>query len=131
MAFSMDLSKDNNSLHHDFLDAYWMVDHLRFENAAGENYTLFSLLAFPSRESRLAQRQEVASTLDFGGPSGEVVDSVLYRWDAVFKTDLIFPLGIPIQEAEQKDALYPFVIAYLELTDYEPVFEPGQQGGEA
>ncbi len=126
MGLLMDLKKENNGLYMDILPAYWSIEDVRFENAEGESYTLFSLLAYPSRESKLVQRQEVTSSLGFGGPSGEVVDSVLYRWDALFKTDLIFPQGIPIQEAEQKDAVYPFVIDYLELTDYEPVFEPGQ-----
>ena len=127
MGLLMTLEKENNVLYHDFHDAYWAIEDLRFQNDEGDSYTLFSLRAYPSREAKLKKREIFNSTLSFGGAESNVYSTVLYSWDGVLKTELVFPEGIPISEQEQKDAMYPFVISYLNLGDYTPVFEEGQE----
>lgn len=122
MGLKLTLTKGNNHLAYDFVDAYWAITDLSYDTAN----CYFRLRAYPSREAKLADLSPVPfSTLPVGGASYPVVNCSLYMWEASIPTAQIFPSGIPLDADEQKTVVYNFIKAYTGLP-YEDVFEEEQ-----
>lgn len=118
MGLQMTLAKDKNSLHHDFIDAYWCIENISYTTAICD----FDLRAYPSRDAKLAYGTMHGNpSVGFGG-SDPFVNSVLYRWNGQFSTRDLFPNGIPLDEDTQKTVLYNFVKRYTGLP-FVDVFE--------
>jgi len=128
MGLLMDLNKENNHLHFDFPNAYWIIDYVTFgtpEGGDGSVMVMFSFKAFPTREAKLATDTNTAVQvlLGFGGPTQGITRAELYSWTGEFRASDIFPSGIPTTKEEQLALLYPFVKYYLNLTNAVDVME--------
>lgn len=119
MGIKSSLSKTSNRMYMDYSEAYWSIDDLRIDSKEGA--MVFELNAYPSRESKHAFGTPLASDFSFGTPEDMAVNSKLYTWQVTYAVADVFPDGIPITEAAQKDALYPIVKANLLAMGY--VFE--------
>ena len=117
MGLQMALHKESNFLFHDFPDAYWCIENLRYVNNNGINYTVFDFNAYPSRDAKYQNGLHITNQYEFGTAEGLSYNPRLYHWEAVFETAAIFPEGIPLSEASQKDNLYVLVKEYLNLND--------------
>lgn len=119
MGLRLALEKDKNKMYFDFPDAYWAIENVIF------SYDLidFSLRAFPSRESKLANNQILSDpTIGFGSGS-KVVNSILYEWHVRIELTDIFPSGaIPAGKDAQYTAIYRWIKAYTDLP-FEDVLE--------
>lgn len=127
MAIIKTLPKEHNHMYYDFPDAYWRIEDINFGNVEGITKVSFRFTAYPNKEASLKWYEETQPMLNFGGPNGYNVENRLYTWVALFDANEIFTNGIPATEAEQRNVLYNFIKLYLELTDYEDVFEEGQE----
>lgn len=117
MALQKTLEKQNNSLCADFRDAYWRIDDLIFYNKEGIDLVRFCLNCYASRESSKQSANEwIKPTLSFGGSPDGTHRPILYTWVAEFRTQDVFPYGIPNTLIKQKEVLYPFVKNYLTET---------------
>lgn len=131
MGFRMELKKQNNHLYYDFPNAYWSIDALSFSNFIDydENgvktstpTVSFSLRAYPSRESKIKEKEGIQSTIGFGSSISVAVNPCIYEWKAFFKSEEIFGDSIPLSENGQKEILYEFIKKYTQLP-FEDVFE--------
>jgi hypothetical protein len=100
MGLQMALNKESNFLFHDFLNAYWCIENLRYVNNNGVNYTIFDFNAYPSRDAKYQQGLQMVNQYDFGTAEGLAYNPRLYHWEAVFETAAIFPEGIPLAEPQ-------------------------------
>ena len=123
MGLQMALHKESNFLFHDFPTAYWCIENLRYVHNNGINYTVFDFNAYPSRDAKYRQGLQIINQYEFGTAEGLAYNPRLYHWEAVFETAAIFPDGIPLSEASQKDTLYVLVKSYLGLADAIDVLE--------
>jgi hypothetical protein len=124
MGLKMTLAKENNHLNYDFINAYWSISELSYDT----QNCYFRLKAYPSREAKLSDLSPLATpTLPMGGASYPVVNCSLYLWEAIIPIVNIFPDGIPLDENEQKTAIYKFIKEYTELP-FEDVFEEDNNG---
>ena len=123
MGLQMALHKESNFLFHDFQTAYWCIENLRYVHNNGVNYNVFDFNAYPSRDAKYQNGYQISNQYDFGTAEGLAYKSGLYHWEAVFETAAIFPEGIPLSEASQKDTLYVLVKSFLNLTDAIDVLE--------
>ena len=119
MGLKMTLSKENNSLYCDFVDAYWAIDSVMH----GIETVSFRLVAYPSRDAKLAnQFTQVNPTLGFGRATYKMVDSELYIMPFDAPAEDIFPNGIPLGKDAQYTAIYTWIKIYTQLP-FEDVFE--------
>ena len=118
MGLKLTLEKENNQLYHTFVDAYWAVKEIRYTTE--DMYA--KLICYPSRESSHKQGEVVSSSLPVGGSYLPIVDSALYQWEFTAKIAEVFPDGIPLDEDEQKTAIYEWVKAYTGMA-FEDVME--------
>ena len=123
MGLQMALHKESNFLFHDFPTAYWCIENLRYVHNSGINYTVFDFNAYPSRDAKYQNGYQIINQYGFGTAEGLAYNPRLYHWEAVFETAAIFPEGIPLSEASQKDTLYVLVKEYLDLADAIDVLE--------
>ena len=117
----MALPKEHNRLYSDFNNAYWAIDKVSYTVES----VSFKLLAYPSRDAKLANRTTLAHpSIGYGEPyGGGTVDCVLYKWSVVADVTEIFPSGvIPAGRDAQYTAIYLWVKRYTSLP-FEDVFE--------
>jgi len=123
MALTMALLKENNPLYCDFPEAYWSIDDIAMGKiGADEPMVRFSFTAYPSREAKYLTSQPIPG-VGFGGAAKPVYEPALYHWEGQFRASDIFLDGMPVTESAQKAILYPFVKAYLGLTEAVDVLE--------
>lgn len=119
MGLQMTLTRDNNSLYCNFIDAYWALDGVMHDIES----VSFRLVAYPSREAKFAnQTLHVNPTLGFGRPYRNTVECELYIMPFSAKAVDIFPNGIPIGKDAQYTAIYNWIKNYTQLP-FEDVFE--------
>lgn len=128
MAIKMRVPKEHNHIYYDFDDAYWKIEDINVGINSGDAYVNFRFTAYPNEEASDKEHQETQPMLNFGGPNRYNVENRLYTWVGLFPASEIFPNGIPLTESEQRMILYDFIKVYLQLEDYEDVFEEGQNG---
>lgn len=124
----MNLPKTDNVLYADFPNAYWCIEGIVFSSMGGVPHVRFEFSAYASREAKYKNLAPIEATLSHGGPTGIAYNPRLHYWEAVFPAADLFPDGIPLTESEQRMILYDFIKVYLQLEDYEDVFEEGQNG---
>ncbi len=123
MGLRMALKKENNGLYCEFPGAYWCIDDIAMgKDGATDVMVHFFFSAYPSREAK-QMAGETAELLPFGGGPSHFYQPVLYRWEGLFRATDIFPDGMLVTEAAQKEVMYPFVKAYLNLTEAEDILE--------
>ena len=119
MGLKLTLSKENNPLYYDFVNAYWAITNINYT----VNQCIFKLEAFPSRDAKYKTRTPLeGTTLPIGCASSPMFETNLYEWDGTFMISDIFPSGIPLDANEQKTAVYNFIKSYTSLP-FEDVFE--------
>ncbi len=124
MGLKLTLSKENNRLYYDFIDAYWSVDAITYTTKT----VSFTLNCYPSREAKYKHNANMGtSTLPVGSASPEVYFTILYSWETYAMITDIFPEGIPLSEDEQKTAIYEWVKTYTGLP-FEDVLEDDEEG---
>ena len=112
MGLRLTLAKENNRLYYDFIDAYWSVDDLNYTPQAAR----FVLNCYPSREAKYKHNTDMdASTLPMGSAEPAIRFTILYSWETYVSITDIFPSGIPLDENEQKTAVYNWVKAYTKM----------------
>ena len=119
MGLRSNISKASNRMGMDFPGAYWSIDDLRIGSSEGQ--VVFELNAYPSRESKQAFGTPLVPDFSFGAPEDMAVNSRLYSWQVSYPLAQVFPNGIPITEAAQKDLIYPILKEHLAAMGY--VFE--------
>lgn len=111
MGLQMTLAKEKNSLHYDFMDAYWSIDNITYSTSV----CAFDLHAYPTREAKLAYGTTHENpSIGYGG-SNPFVNSILYTWSGEFAIKDLFPGGIPLDENSQKTTIYNFIKRYTGL----------------
>lgn len=123
MGIIMKLAKEDNILYTDFDNAYWSIEDVTFQSSEGVTYVTFSFKTYPSKAAKDKMLVPIEPTLSYGSSTGIAYNPLLHTFDASFKAADLFPDGIPITEAGQKDILYAFVKSYLSLTNYTDVLE--------
>lgn len=119
MGLKLTLSKENNRLYYDFIDAYWSVDGINYSTKT----VSFTLNCYPSREAKYKHNASMDTpTLPIGSASPEVFYTILYSWETYAMITDIFPEGIPLSEDEQKSGIYEWVKRYTGL-EFEDVLE--------
>ena len=121
MGFKARLSKTSNVMGLDWEEAYWKIDCVRIDSNA--QTIVVELKAYPTREAMLLQNSTLEADYQFGTPTSESVDCVLYTWQGGFPLATVFPDGIPTSLSDQKAILYPLVKQFLGITDWEDVLE--------
>lgn len=123
MAIQMRLGKDDNVLYTEFPTAYWVIENISFHNSNGEGVMKFHFNTYPSREAKMMTNQPFSNVFPYGGAVGICYQPILHTFEMTIRTAEVFPNGIPITEREQKDELYSLIKAYMNLTDYEDIYE--------
>lgn len=124
MGLKMTLPKECNHMNYTFENAYWSILDLSYDTKT----CFFRLKAYPSREAKLSDLAPLNPTiLPIGSSSYPLVNSSLYLWEGIFSINDIFPTGIPLDENQQKTAIYKFIKEYTELP-FEDVFEEDNNG---
>ena len=118
MGLKLTLSKENNTLYHDFLDAYWHIDNIVYTTTQVGGV----LKCFPSREASLKSGTQISPNLPIGNSIFPLVDACIYRWDFIFDLSKVFKDSIPLNKNEQVTAIYEAVKEYIGLP-FEDVFE--------
>lgn len=118
MGLQLTLDKEKNQFYYTFVDAYWCVKEIAYSTE--DMYA--RLVCYPNRESSHKQGTVVPSALSVGGSYLPVVDSAIYHWQFTAKIVDVFPNGIPLNENEQKTAIYNWVKAYTGIP-FEDVLE--------
>ena len=112
MGLQLTLTKENNRLYFDFVDAYWSVDDINYTTQT----VSFRLRCYPSREAKYKHLSQMeTSSLPIGSASPLIYDTALYLWETYAMITDIFPSGIPLSENEQKTAIYNWVKSYTSL----------------
>ena len=119
MGLSLTLTKEQNTLYHDFENAYWAINDLSYDTTS----CYFRLNAYPSREAKLKNLTTLENpTIGFGSSGSKVVNSILYTWEVQLAISDIFPNGIPLDSDEQKTTIYEWIKTYTKLP-FEDVLE--------
>ena len=90
------------------MDAYWVVQDLRYETQSDGLYVVFWLNCYPSRDSSKLTGQPVEG-LTIGRPMSAIYNGKLYEFLGLVRADVLFPNGIPISMDEQKTAIYDWI----------------------
>lgn len=119
MGLKLTLSKNDNCIYADFIDAYWSVENIQYSTA----YGYADLYCYPSREAKYKEGSAVNNlSFTFGGSIEPTFTPRLYHWGFTFNISSVFPSGIPLSEDEQKTAIYNWVKTYTGL-QFEDVLE--------
>lgn len=123
MGLKYSLNSDQNHIGIDFIDAYWVIEEIKYIN----NNAIGVLRCFPSREisKKEGYRYTGWETIKIGGPAFQYVKACLWEWEFMFPVEEVFPYGIPISEDEQKTAIYNWIKDYTKLP-FEDVYEEEQ-----
>ena len=124
MGLQLTIEKEKNQMYYDFIDAYWAIKEIRYTT----EYLYSKLLCYPTRDASHHQGEKVSASFNVGGPYLPIVDSVLYQWEFATKIADVFPSGIPLDENEQKTAIYNWVKTYTGLP-FKDVLEDEVSGG--
>lgn len=118
MGLQFTLRKENNFVYMDIPDAYWAIEDIGIGTENGRTLLRFAFRAYASLEAKRKKGMPVQyEDIAWGASYIEIYSPVLYEWIAEFPVADVFPSGIPITEAGQKDVLYPFLKQYLQLSD--------------
>ena len=119
MGLKLTLSKNDNCIYADFVDAYWSVENIQYTTA----YGYADLYCYPSREAKYKLGEAIKDfSFSFGGSIEPAYTTRLYHWGFTFSIASVFPDGIPLDENEQKTAIYNWVKSYTGL-GFEDVME--------
>ena len=123
MGLKYSLKSDQNHICLDFIDAYWVIEEIKYIN----NNAIGILRCFPSREISKKEgcRYTGWETIKIGGPAFQYVKACLWEWEFMFPVEEVFPYGIPISEDEQKTAIYNWIKDYTGIP-FEDVYEEEQ-----
>lgn len=121
MGLKMTLPKTANALGTDFVDAYWVIQELRYETQEDGLFIVFWLNCYPDRESSKLTGQPVQG-LNIGRPMSEVYNGKLYEFLGLVRASDLFPQGIPVSIDDQKTVIYNWVKVNTDLP-FEDVFE--------
>ena len=121
MGLKLTLPANANSLGHEFKDAYWVIEDLRYEMKDSELFAIFWLNCYPSRESSKLTGQ-VVGDIGIGRPQGAVFNGKLYEYLGLEKVADLFPDGIPVSPDAQKTVIYNWIKTTTQLP-FEDVFE--------
>lgn len=108
MGLQLTLPKTANSIGDDFIDAYWVIQELRYETQDGNLYAVFWLNCYCDRNASKLTGQPVQG-LEIGRPMSAVYDGKLYEYLGLVKANEIFPNGIPISSDDQKTVIYNWI----------------------
>jgi hypothetical protein len=119
MGLKLTLYKNDNCIYADFIDAYWSIENIQYSTT----YGYADLYCYPSREAKYKQGEQITEfSYGFGGSIEPAYSPKLYHWALTFSNSEIFPNGIPLDENEQKTAIYNWVKNYTNLP-FEDVLE--------
>ena len=119
MGLKLTLNVQDSYVGTQFIDAYWKIDDLRYSTTDAWAH----LVCYPTREaSKLNNAPMPEPSLSIGAPVRGNYYTELYQWNAVAKIADVFPNGIPLDENEQKTAMYNWIKEYTHLP-FEDVFE--------
>lgn len=121
MGLKLTLPKTNNHLYADFIDAYWVIQDMRYEMQDNTLFVIFWLNCYPTRESSKIIGEPVES-LEIGRPVSAVYNGKLYEFTGLYRADVLFPSGIPVSLDEQKTVVYNWIKDHTDLP-FEDVFE--------
>lgn len=125
MGLQLTLPKTANSIGTDFIDAYWVIQDLRYESQPDGNlYAVFWLNCYPDRDASKLTGQTVPG-LGIGRPMSAVYDGKLYEYLGVVKVQELFPESIPVSSDAQKTVIYNWIKAFTRLP-FEDVLEEEQ-----
>ena len=120
MALQLTLSKENNFLYYDFIDAYWRIEDINYDTTMCN----VTLVVYPNREARDKHKSMIQNyTISVGASLYVNYQTHLYLWNLTAPLASIFPNGIPLNENEQKTAIYNYIKAYTGLP-FVDIFEP-------
>lgn len=123
MGLLLKVEKNNNALYTDFPDAYWKIENILVSHQDGEDYIVFDLNTYPSREASKMTLVPIDNTFPLGGAVKVAYEPMIRHWQGMFKASDIFKGGtMPISEKEQKKVIYAFVKAHTNL-GFEDVIE--------
>ena len=120
MGLKLTLPYTANSIGADFIDAYWVIQDLRYETQSDGLYVVFWLNCYPSREASKLTGQPVEG-LPIGNPMLAVYNGKLYEFLGLVRADELFPEGIPVSLDEQKTVIYNWIKKTTDLP-FEDVF---------
>lgn len=124
MGILMRLPATDNHIGIDLEDAYWSIDNITIANYSGVSYVMFEFNTYASRNAKHLANTTVPNTnIGFGGSERVTYSPILHKFETSFASSAVFPNGIPITEAGQKDLLYTYLKEYLSLSNYTDVFE--------
>jgi len=123
MGLKLTLNAENNSMGHPFVDAYWVVENLKYEMKDKLSIE-FDLNCYPTRESSKMTGQKVVP-MEYMEPTNTKVNGKLCGMHHLNFAVAIFPEGIPMERDEQLTIIYTFIKAYTGLP-FEDVLE-GEQ----
>lgn len=128
MGLQMTLPLTANSIGTDFIDAYWVIQDLKYETQTEGLFVVFWLNCYPSRESSKLTGYPVEG-LKIGNPMLAVYNGKLYEYLGLVKADELFPSGIPVSTDEQKTVIYNWIKETTDLP-FEDVFEEEQEASD-
>ena len=109
MGLKLTITKEQNHLYTDFIDAYWAIEELSYDT----DNCYFRLAAYPSRE---AKKMNLVPITDKSFPVGTsaqpVTSTMIYRWEAIIAIKDIFSSYLPLDSNVQKTMIYNFIKAH-------------------
>ncbi len=121
MGLKLTLPKEDNGLYHDFIDAYWVIEDLRYEMKEEGLFAVYWLNCYPSRDSFKKIGLPV-SNIGIGHSEMVIYNGKLYEYLGLELVSNLFPNGIPVDINEQKTVIYNYIKANIDLP-FEDVFE--------
>ena len=121
MGLKLTLPKTANSIGADFIDAYWVIQDLRYEMQDNTLFVVYFLNCYPTRDSSKKTGLPVEG-LTIGRPMSAVYDGKLYEITGIYRASAVFPSGIPVSSDEQKTVIYNWIKANTDLP-FEDVLE--------
>lgn len=124
MGLKLTLNQENNSMGFTFVDAYWVIENLKYKMTDTILLISFNLNCYPSRESSKLTGRDVVP-LSLGIPEKSKYSGKLYEISFMDFASKIFSEGMPLERDEQLKQIYTFIKAYTDLP-FEDVFESDQ-----
>jgi len=124
MGLKLTLNQENNSMGFTFVDAYWVIENLKYKMTDTILLISFELNCYPSRESSKLTGRDVVP-LSIGSPEKSKYSGKLYEISFMDFASKIFSEGMPLERDEQLKQIYTFIKAYTDLP-FEDVFESDQ-----
>lgn len=121
MGLKLTLPKTANGIGCDFIDAYWVIEDLRYEMQESGLFAIFWLNCYPTREAYELTGHSVGN-IGIGRPILAVYNGKLYEFIGLERVERLFPDGIPVSSDEQKTVLYNYIKSTSGLP-FEDVFE--------